>query len=147
MTLAVRPLQAADRAAWGVLWHGYLAFYQTARPDDLYDLHFARLRDLDNRDWHGLVAVSGGQLVGLAHVLLHPHGWQAAPTAYLQDLFVDPAARGAGAGRALMQAVYALADTLGAQGVYWTTQDFNASARALYDSVGTCTPFIKYTRA
>jgi hypothetical protein len=31
--------------------------------------------------------------------------------------------------------------------VYWTTQDFNAPARRLYDQVGQLTPFIKYVRA
>ena len=30
--------------------------------------------------------------------------------------------------------------------VYWLTQTSNATARRLYDRVGTATPFIKYRR-
>lgn len=146
MTVTVRALSTADRAAWGRLWDGYLAFYDTTRPPAQFDLHFARLTDPAEHAWHGLVAVGAAGPVGLAHVLLHPHGWQARDTAYLQDLFVAPDARGIGVGRALMLAVYQLADRLDAQGVYWTTQHFNADARALYDRVGRLTPFIKYTR-
>lgn len=147
MSVMIRPLQAEDRRAWGDLWRGYLAFYETTRPETQFDMHFDRLTDPDVSEWHGLLAVSKGTPVGLAHVLLHPHGWQPEPTAYLQDLYVDPSARGCGAGRALMQAVYDLSDRLGAQGTYWTTQSFNTAARKLYDSIGTVTPFIKYARA
>jgi GNAT superfamily N-acetyltransferase len=147
VSLGVRPLEAADRAAWAALWEGYLAFYGTARPAAQYDLHFARLLDPADDCWHGLVAQGPDGLSGLAHVLIHPHGWQPRPTAYLQDLFVAPQGRRTGLGRALMDAVYALADRLDAQGVYWTTQGDNTDARRLYDRVGTRTPFIKYARA
>ncbi|QIE42105.1 GNAT family N-acetyltransferase [Meridianimarinicoccus aquatilis] len=146
MSVMIRPLQRADREVWGDLWRGYLAFYETTRPDAQFDLHFERLTDPNVTEWHGLLAVYEGTPVGLAHVLLHPHGWQPEPTAYLQDLYVAPATRGVGAGRALMHAVYALADRLGAQGTYWTTQDFNTTARKLYDNVGMLTPFVKYAR-
>lgn len=146
MSLAIRSLAPADRVAWGMLWAGYLAFYDTSLPAAQFDLHFARLVNPAHPEWHALVADGADGPVGLAHVLLHPHGWQAADTAYLQDLFVAPDARGMGAGRALIEGVYDLADRLGAQGVYWTTQHFNADARALYDRVGRVTPFIKYAR-
>ena len=54
--------------------------------------------------------------------------------------------RGKGIGRALIEAVYAAADAHGAATVYWMTQDFNATARQLYDRIATLTPFIKYQR-
>ena len=65
---------------------------------------------------------------------------------YLQDLYTDPSVRGTGAGRALIEGVYAAAEAAGAPTVYWLTQDFNATARRLYDRVATLTPFIKYNR-
>ncbi|PWR03106.1 GNAT family N-acetyltransferase [Meridianimarinicoccus roseus] len=147
MSVRVRPLAAGDRPDWDALWRGYLDFYQTTLPAAQFDLHFARLTGAHHPAWHGLVAMADERPVGIAHVLLHPHGWQAEDTAYLQDLFVAPEARGTGAGRALMLAVYDLADKLGARGVYWTTQHFNTKARTLYDRVGTLTPFLKYARA
>ena len=56
------------------------------------------------------------------------------------------AARGTGAGRALIEAVYAAADAAGCPSVYWLTQDFSATARRLYDRVAKKTPFIVYRR-
>ena len=38
------------------------------------------------------------------------------------------------------------ADANGTPQVYWFTQDFNATARRLYDRVGVGTPFIRYNR-
>ena len=65
---------------------------------------------------------------------------------YLEDLFVSPDARGLGAGRALIEAVYAAADAAGADQVYWLTAHSNETARKLYDRVGRLTPFVKYRR-
>ena len=51
-----------------------------------------------------------GRLVGIVHYLFHPVTWSIAPRCYLEDLFVSPDARGSGAGRALIEAVYRAAD-------------------------------------
>lgn len=144
--LIVRPLAAADEPRWRELWTGYLEFYETAVPEDVYRTYFRRLLGDDPQDYHGLVAVSEGRLVGLTHYLFHRHGWRIENVVYLQDLFVDPEVRGTGAGRALIEAVYAAADAAGCPSVYWMTQDFNETARLLYDRIATVTPFIKYQR-
>lgn len=146
MALIIRPLAASDREAWGALWTGYLTYYETSLPPEIYDAYFARLLGDDPQDFSGLVAEQGGTLVGLTHYLFHRHGWTVENTCYLQDLYVDPDTRGTGAGRALIEAVYSEADKAGISGVYWLTQDFNATARKLYDRVGEKTPFIKYKR-
>lgn len=142
----IRPLAAADRPEWGRLWTGYLAYYETELQPEIYDIYFARLMGDDPQDFSGLVAELDGKLVGLTHYLFHRHGWTVENTCYLQDLYVDPDIRGTGAGRALIEGVYAAADVAGAPSVYWLTQDFNATARQLYDRVGEKTPFIKYKR-
>ncbi len=85
--------------------------------------------------------------MGLVHYIFHDHCWRPEGVTYLQDLFADPEIRGHGVGRALIEAVYAAADAAGRPSVYWMTQDFNATARQLYDRIGTLTPFIKYARA
>ncbi len=144
--LTIRPLEAADRDAWGVLWTAYLDFYDSTVPQTVYDTYFGRLLGDDPQDYHGLIALYDGQPVGLTHYLFHRHGWSVENVCYLQDLYVDPGVRGTGAGRALMEAVYAAADEAGAPGVYWLTQDFNETARKLYDRIGEKTPFIKYKR-
>ncbi len=146
-TVTVRPLRASDKDQWSVLWTAYLAFYETTRPREVFDLYFDRLIGNDPQDYNGLVAELNGELVGLTHYLFHRHGWSEANTCYLQDLYADPAVRGQGIGRKLIEGVYAAADTAGVPSVYWLTQDFNTQARKLYDRIGVKTPFIKYTRS
>lgn len=142
----IRPLVAADRDQWGALWHAYLAFYETSLPDTIYDTTFARMLGDDPRDFHCLVAEQDRVLVGLTHYLFHRHAWKVEDVIYLQDLYAKPEVRGTGVGRKLIEAVYAVADQHKAGSVYWLTQDFNHTARQLYDRVGTLSPFIKYQR-
>ena len=144
--LIVRPLTAADEAEWRRLWTGYLEFYETSVPEEVYRTYFRRLLGDDPQDYHGLIAEVDGRPVGLTHYLFHRHGWRIENVVYLQDLYVDPEVRGTGAGRALIEAVYAAADAAGCPSVYWLTQDFNATARQLYDRIANVTPFIKYQR-
>ena len=146
MTVTIRPLSAEDREAWGALWRAYLAFYETERPEEIYDTYFERLLGDDPHDFNGLIAEVAGRPVGLAHYLFHRHGWRIENVCYLQDLYADPSVRGTGVGRALIEAVYDAADSAGAPAVYWLTQEFNETARRLYDRIGRLSPFIKYDR-
>lgn len=146
MPRTIRPLHLKDEADWRRLWTGYLAFYQTSVPEAVYRSTFARLLGDDPRDFSALVAEVDGRLLGLTHFLFHRHCWKLEDFCYLQDLYVDPEARGTGLGRALIEAVYARADAAGAPAVYWLTQDFNHEARPLYDRIAKVTPFIRYNR-
>lgn len=147
ISLNIRGLRAGDKAQWQDLWRQYLAFYETELPARTHDLAFRRLLDEDPNEFHGLVADLDGRLVGLVHFLFHRHGWKEERVCYLQDLFAAPDLRGRGIGRHLIEAVYAAADAEGAPSVYWLTQEFNHTARDLYDRIGVLTPFIKYQRA
>ena len=95
---------------------------------------------------NALVAVRNGSLVGLVHFLEHRHCWKTENVIYLQDLFAAPTARGLGVGRALIEAVYDIADQTAAGTVYWTTENTNETAMRLYDKLATRTKFIKYQR-
>lgn len=145
-SITIRPIQPDDYAQWAELWRGYLTFYETTLPDEVYRSSFDRMLGDDPRDFSGMLALDGDRPVGLVHYLFHRHGWKVEEVCYLQDLFTLPDMRGRGVGRALITAVYDAADAYGAPSVYWLTQEFNASARILYDQVGTLTPFIKYQR-
>lgn len=146
MPTTIRPLAAADEAEWRRLWTGYLEFYESSVSEEVYRTTFARLLGGDEHDYHGLIAEQDGKPIGLTHYLFHRHCWRVENVIYLQDLFVDPEARGTGAGRALIEAVYAAGDAAGCPTVYWMTQEFNTTARQLYDRIATVTPFIKYQR-
>ena len=144
--LHIRPLEARDEADWRRLWTGYLDYYETTAPEAVYATTFARLLSGADHEFRGLVAEVDGVPAGLAHYLFHRHCWKLEDTCYLQDLYTDPAARGQGVARALIEAVYAAADAAGCPSVYWLTQEFNYRGRMLYDKVGVKTPFIRYNR-
>ncbi len=144
--VTIRPIEARDEAEWRVLWTGYLEFYETSVTEEVYQTTFQRLLTDDAHEFNGLVAERDGALIGLTHYLFHRHAWRVENVVYLQDLFVNEAARGTGAGRALIEAVYAEADKAGCPAVYWLTQEFNATARQLYDRIANVTPFIRYNR-
>ncbi|SOH92392.1 Ribosomal protein S18 acetylase RimI [Monaibacterium marinum] len=146
MTLTIRPLIATDEPAWRTLWTAYLTFYDATVAEEVYTTTFARLLGDDPQDFSCLIAVKDGTPIGLTHYMFHRHGWRVENVCYLQDLYVSDAARGTGAGRALIEAVYAAADAAGAPTVYWMTQNDNATARLLYDRIATKTDFIKYQR-
>ncbi len=143
--LIVRALERSDEPQWRRLWSAYLRFYETELPEEVYATTFGRLLSQDDPQW-ALIAEHDGNPVGLVHYLYHRHNWRVEDVCYLQDLYADPEVRGTGIGRALIEAVYAAADTNGTPSVYWMTQDFNTTARQLYDRVGEHTPFIKYQR-
>lgn len=144
--LLVRELRETDKADWHALWTAYLEYYETTVNPEVYESTFARLLGDDPRDFDCLVAEQDGRLIGLTHYLFHRHAWKIEDTCYLQDLYAMPETRGTGVGRALIEAVYAAADAEKCPSVYWLTQDFNATARKLYDRIGTLSPFIRYQR-
>jgi len=144
--ITIRAPQAGDRQAWQALWTDYLAFYETSVPADVYDTTWQRFFSDEPYDPRCLVAQKNGSLIGLVHFIAHRHCWRTQNVIYLQDLFVSAQARGSSAGRALIEAVYAEADTMGTPSVYWMTQDFNHTARQLYDRIAKLTPFVKYQR-
>lgn len=143
--IEVRPLRPEEREAWDPLWQGYLSFYETSLPSTVTDLTWTRLHD-PKEPMHGLGAYIDQKLIGIAHYLFHRSTWTIGPYCYLQDLFTAKAARGQGAGRKLIEAVYDRAEQEGASRVYWLTHDTNATARALYDQLADCPGFIQYRK-
>ncbi|MFA7261990.1 MAG: GNAT family N-acetyltransferase [Caulobacter sp.] len=144
-TATIRPLAPSDRAAWEGLWAGYLAFYESSVAPEVTEATWTRLLDPD-APMFALVAEDQAGVFGLVQCVLHASTWSMAPYCYLGDLYVDPSRRGTGAGRALIEAVYAEADARGAARVYWMTHETNATARLLYDRVAKASGFIQYRR-
>lgn len=101
--------------------------------------------DADDRA-HGGGGAEGerGVAIGLAHVRPVPSPLRGASGGFLDDLFVDPAARGTGAFECLMAAVHDLAATEGWPQVRWITAADNARAQAAYDRVATKTDWVTY---
>ena len=146
MTAIIRELQESDRSSWDALWAGYLEFYETELTADQTELTWARLLDPDF-EMYSLGVELDGSLVAFAHYSFTHSSWSVAQDLYLEDLFVDPALRGQGLGRVLIEALGDLATEAGASKVWWETHKDNATARRLYDSVGELSEFVKYTRS
>ena len=146
MTFGVRPLESDDYEAWLALFRDYVAFYQASVPDDVIELTWSRLMSA-SPEMLGLCAVGDDDsLVGIALLVFHPSTWSATSYCYLEDLFVAPAVRGQGVGKALIEAVYAAADDRGATRTYWVTETGNVAARRLYDGVAIRAPYVQYRR-
>jgi GNAT superfamily N-acetyltransferase len=133
-----------------VLWDGYNAFYgregATALTPEITQVTWSRFFDA-YEPMHAIVAVSSGNLLGLAHFLFHRSTTQLGPTCYLQDLFTAETARGKGVGRALINAVYERAKIGGSSRVYWHTHETNVVAMQLYDQVAQKSGFVVYRKA
>ena len=141
----IRPLTREDELQWRRLWAGYLAFYKTDLSQGATDALFERL--LAGKPHFAFVAEHEGSVIGFVHGLPHASTWSATGYCYLEDLYVDPSARGTGAGRALIEAVYAEADRRSLDRVYWHTDTNNKVARRLYDRLATLSDFVQYRRS
>jgi GNAT superfamily N-acetyltransferase len=146
MTITVRALENPDKERWLDLFDQYIAFYEATVPADVIALTWQRLVS-QSEGMIGFSAVDpSGAIVGIASVVFHRSTWSPSWYCYLEDLFVDPAYRGSGIGRALIEAVYDESDRRGADRTYWATAGTNTTARRLYDDIGQLSPFVQYWR-
>lgn len=145
-TIIVRELEPGDHDAWQQLFRAYIEFYAADVPDDVIAATWQRLIAKADGMIGFAAARPDGNVIGIAHVVFHRSTWSKTYYCYLEDLFVAPEARGGGAGRALIEAVYAEADRRQATRTYWATANTNATARQLYDRLATLSPFVQYRR-
>jgi GNAT superfamily N-acetyltransferase len=83
-----------------------------------------------------LVVESSGALVGYATWSLEFSTWRAAEYVHVDCLYLEPAARGRGIGRSLMEAIARYAAAQKATHVEWQTPEWNESAARFYESLG-----------
>ncbi len=82
------------------------------------------------------VLLAGDPPVGFALFRIRPSLWAKAGDAYLEELYVVPAQRRQGIGRALLEASIEAARKAGANHFELTTGETDTEARALYESRG-----------
>jgi GNAT superfamily N-acetyltransferase len=146
MKISVRPVEATDEGPWLALFRDYITFYEATVPEDVIALTWQRLLSRADNMMALVAADEAGRALGIAALVFHRSTWSPSWYCYLEDLFVAPAARGRGIGRALIEATYAEADRRGASRTYWATQEKNETARTLYDRLGQLTDFVQYRR-
>ena len=131
--MVVRRATVADAAAIGRLLHDFNTEYDdpTPGPDKLAD----RIEQLlEGGDTAVLLAGPGPD--GLAVLRFRTALWSEALECYLAELYVVPAMRGRGLGRALMNAAIAFARERGADYMDLGTAETDVAARSLYESLG-----------
>lgn len=139
----IRFAEAADHAAWSALWKGYQTFYEIELDEEITEKTWERL--LAREPMGAMLAEDAeGRCVGFLNYVLHPITWSTAPVCYLEDLYVDPASRGAGAARGLIEALAAMGKDKGWHRIYWHTARDNVRAQALYTKLAERTGWVRY---
>ena len=101
-----------------------------ARPED-----FLRELESPNPVVHVLIAEWDGKAVGFALYFFNFSTFVGRPGLYLEDLFVRPAQRSHGIGRALLQALARIAEQRGCGRMEWAVLDWNEPALRFYKSL------------
>lgn len=83
-----------------------------------------------------VVAEHEQRVIGFALFFTNFSTFLGKPGLYLEDLYVQPAQRGRGVGRALLRHLAALANTRGYGRFEWSVLDWNADAIRLYERMG-----------
>ncbi len=142
--ISIRPVQPTYREQWNNLYTGYAAFYKVEQTPEMRDTVWSWLMD-EGREVYSLVAKDEtGKLIGLAHFRPYARPLSASIGGFLDDLFVDPQARGSGAAALLIDAVKAEGIKRGWTVIRWITAEDNYRARALYDRVSERTKWVTY---
>ncbi len=140
----VVPPAPEHRADWERLYAGYAAFYGVEQTAAMRATVWGWLHD-DGHEVSGLLALDDqGRPVGLTHFRPFARPLAASTGGFLDDLFVDPAARGCGAAQALIDAVAAAGRARGWTVIRWITAEDNYRGRAVYDRVAAKTKWLTY---
>lgn len=130
----IRAIQPADKAQWARLFVAYGVFYETAFTQEIVDAVFEKLVS-ESTEIEGIVAVTDDSITGFALYRRLYDTFTAGPAWHLDDLYVDPAARGQGVATDLIEAVTIIARENGGGTVRWITAADNATAQRVYDKV------------
>ena len=141
MTVIVRDIAPGDQDVWRSLFHAYGVFYETDLADEVIDHVWSAIRGDAIR---ALVAEQDGVVIGFAHVRTHVATFSIGEDWYLEDLFVDPAARGGGTATAIIDHIVKLAEREGGGTLRWITAASNATAQSVYDKVAKRTTWVTY---
>lgn len=130
---AVRRATAADAGDIGRMLHDFNTEYgePTPGPERLAARIEMLLAGGDTA-----VLLGGPGPDGIAVLRFRAAIWAEALECYLAELYVAPARRGRGLGRALMTAAIDLARNAGAAWMDLGTSEADVAARALYESLG-----------
>jgi len=134
--LEIAPVAVEEFEELLPLIAAYQRFYEVEDVDDERNRAFFRRFLAPSEDGLLLGARSEGRLVGYACLYWHFSSLEACESVLMNDLFVTEETRGAGVGRALIEATAEVARERGAPFIEWSTAPDNKTAQRLYDATG-----------
>ncbi|HEV7563026.1 MAG TPA: GNAT family N-acetyltransferase [Solirubrobacterales bacterium] len=132
----IAPVSGEDYEQLLPLIAAYQRFYEVEAIDEERNRGFFRRFLAPSEEGLLLGARAEGRFLGYACLYWHLSSTQAADTVLMNDLYVEPDARGRGIGRALIGASAEVARERGAAHLEWATAPDNHTAQRLYDSTG-----------
>jgi ribosomal protein S18 acetylase RimI-like enzyme len=155
MAWILRPAESADSGALGRMGaalarqhHAFdpERFMLPANVEEGYRAWLAR--ELAQKDAIVLVAVEGAAVVGYAYGRIEERDWNALRDRCggFHDLWVEPQARGSGAGSALAQELLRRFEALGVPRVVLSTAAKNEPAQRLFARLGWRPTMVEMTR-
>lgn len=139
----IGPARPRDALPWRAMMDGYVASYGATPAPGQADAVWGRLTDPAEPS-RLLIARHDAHAVGFAVYVDLPHVLTGRRAGYLDDLYVDPAHRGRGIGRALVRAVAQEGRRRGWANLRWLADAGNASAVRLYDALARRTEWCVY---
>ena len=136
MAFTIRPARATDGAALVALVRGLAEFEHLPPPDDEAAERLVAHAFGPRPRFDVLLAEVDGTVQAYALFFETYSTFLAAPSLWLEDLFVDPAVRGGGVGKALMREVARVAVARGCRRLEWNVLDWNERAQAFYRTLG-----------
>ena len=143
--MIIRAVRPPDRTGWEELFREYAEFYSTRIPDGGMDRVWGWIFDPANPFWCKLALDAADTPVGFTQYQLMHRSLAGSMVCYLSDLYVTPAARGRGTGKALIDHVMQFARRRGLDNVRWLTRESNHRAREVYDVYAPRSDFILYS--
>ncbi|MBI1208425.1 MAG: GNAT family N-acetyltransferase [Azospirillum sp.] len=144
MSVSIRRLREEDRSDWERLYRGYADFYQVGQTPAMRQRVWSWIMDPSHEVEAFIATDTAGCLVGLAHFRAFSRPLAATVGGFLDDLFVDPQARGSGAAAALIAAIAQEGERRGWSVIRWITADDNDRARRVYDRLAVQTRWVTY---
>jgi GNAT superfamily N-acetyltransferase len=132
----IEPVSEAQLEQLLPLIAAYQRFYEAEDVNDERNRAFFARFIAPSDDGLLLAAWHNDELLGYACLYWHFTSLVPAETVLMNDLFVAPAARGQGIGRALIEASADTARKRGAHHLEWATAPDNKTAQRLYDATG-----------
>jgi GNAT superfamily N-acetyltransferase len=134
--IQIGPVEDAEFERLLPLIGSYQRFYEVEDVDEERNRAFFRRFLAPSEDGLLIGARAEGRLLGFACLYWHFSSTLAAETVLMNDLYVEPEARGKGIGRKLIEAGREVARERGAAHLEWATAPDNHTAQRLYDSTG-----------